>query len=63
MNKVLLIIQREYFTRIRKKSFVIMTLLVPALFALMYAIIAYVADDKNDAKRPHMGHVIDRANT
>ncbi len=33
MNKILLIIQREYVTRVRKKSFIIMTLVVPALFA------------------------------
>ncbi|MFN5494008.1 MAG: hypothetical protein ACK5AQ_07095 [Bacteroidota bacterium] len=31
--KVLLIIQREYLTRVRKKSFLIMTLLGPLLMA------------------------------
>ncbi|HEY4198753.1 MAG TPA: ABC transporter permease, partial [Mucilaginibacter sp.] len=63
MNKILLIIQREYFTRVRKKSFVIMTMLVPALFALMYAIIAYIANDKNDIKSTHIIYVIDSAGT
>ncbi|HAS46392.1 MAG TPA: ABC transporter permease [Microscillaceae bacterium] len=33
MNKILLIIQREYLVRVRKKSFVIMTLIAPLLFA------------------------------
>jgi ABC-2 type transport system permease protein len=33
MNKTLLIIQREFVTRVRKKSFIIMTLLGPLLFA------------------------------
>lgn len=33
MSKVSLIIKREYMTRVRKKSFVIMTLLGPLLFA------------------------------
>ena len=61
MNKVLLIIQREYITRVRKKSFLVMTLLVPALFALMYAVIAYMADDKNDVKTMHVVNVIDSA--
>jgi ABC-2 type transport system permease protein len=61
MHKVLLIIQREYLTRVRKKSFIVMTLLVPALFALMYKIIAYVADDKNDVKATHIVHVVDSA--
>ncbi len=33
MNKILLIIQREYYVRVRKKSFLIMTALAPLLFA------------------------------
>jgi len=61
MNKVLLIIQREYLTRVRKKSFIVMTLLVPALFALMYKVIAYVADDKNEVKAMHIVNVVDSA--
>ncbi|HEY4325349.1 MAG TPA: ABC transporter permease [Mucilaginibacter sp.] len=59
MNKILLIIQREYVTRVRKKSFVIMTLLVPALFAAMYAVIALVAGDKDQTM--HIVNVIDQS--
>ena len=33
MSKIGLIIKREYTTRIRKKSFIIMTILGPLLFA------------------------------
>ncbi len=33
MNKIGLIIRREYLTRVRKKSFIIMTLIGPVLFA------------------------------
>jgi ABC-2 type transport system permease protein len=57
MNKILLIIQREYITRVRKKAFVIMTLLVPALFAAMYAVIAMVAGNKDETM--HVVNVID----
>ncbi|NNC83427.1 MAG: ABC transporter permease, partial [Flavobacteriales bacterium] len=32
MHKVWLIIQREYLTRVKKKSFIIMTILGPLLF-------------------------------
>ena len=32
MNKILLIIQREYLTRIRKKTFIISTILFPVLY-------------------------------
>jgi len=57
MNKILLIIQREYITRVRKKAFVIMTLLVPALFAAMYMVIALVARNKDETM--HVVNVID----
>lgn len=35
MNKIILIIQREFLSRVRKKSFIIMTILAPLLFAAM----------------------------
>ncbi len=35
MNKIALIIGREYSTRVRKKSFIIMTILGPILFAAL----------------------------
>ena len=38
MNKILLVIQREYLTRVKKPSFWILTLVVPILIALVYAI-------------------------
>jgi len=59
MNKILLIIQREYVTRVRKKSFIIMTLLVPALFAGMFGVIALVANDKNQTM--HIVNVVDNS--
>ncbi len=33
MNKISIIIKREYMTRVRKKSFIIMTILAPILMA------------------------------
>ncbi len=52
MNKIALIIRREYITRVRKKSFIIMTLLTPFLFALIFVIPALVMsnDDKEFKK-------------
>ncbi len=52
MNKISLIIRREYITRVRKKSFIIMTLLTPFLFALIFVIPALVmsSDDKDFKK-------------
>ncbi|HEY9003547.1 MAG TPA: ABC transporter permease [Mucilaginibacter sp.] len=57
MNKILLIIQREYVTRVRKRSFIIVTLLVPTLIASLFAVIAYIAKDKDQTM--HVVNVID----
>ncbi|MBN2762686.1 MAG: hypothetical protein JXR41_06325, partial [Bacteroidales bacterium] len=35
MNKIFLIVAREYITRVRKKSFILMTFLGPVLFAAL----------------------------
>lgn len=42
MQIILLIIQREYLVRVRKKSFLIMTILGPILLAAIYVIPAYL---------------------
>lgn len=41
MNKILLIIQREYLSRVKKKSFIVMTLLTPILIGAFYGIMIY----------------------
>jgi ABC-2 type transport system permease protein len=54
MNKILLIIQREYLSRVKKKSFLVLTFLVPVLFIGMFAILGYLAvkgDDLGDDKK------------
>lgn len=43
MNTIFLIIKREYLTRVRKRSFVIMTILGPLLIFGFYAIIGWAA--------------------
>jgi len=43
MNKILLIIQREYLSRVKKKSFLVLTLLVPVLFVGMIGLVGYLA--------------------
>lgn len=44
MSKTLVIIQREYLTRVRKKSFVIMTILGPILMASLLIVPAFIAN-------------------
>ncbi|MBC8319412.1 MAG: ABC transporter permease [Bacteroidetes bacterium] len=44
MNKIFLIIQREYLSRVKKRSFIIMTIIGPVLMAAMIILPAYLAD-------------------
>ena len=48
MNKIGLIIQREYLTRVRKKSFVIMTILGPVLMAALFIVPVWLAMNEED---------------
>lgn len=52
MNKTLLIIKREYLSRVKKKSFIIMTFLTPLIIAGFYGLIIYFSikgiNDKTD---------------
>lgn len=48
MHKTLLIIQREYLSRVKKKSFLLMTFLVPLLFLGMTALVAYLTKTGGD---------------
>jgi ABC-2 type transport system permease protein len=43
MSKIGLIISREYFTRVKKKSFLLTTILVPLVLVAFYAIIIVIA--------------------
>lgn len=43
MKNILLILQHEYYTRVSKKSFIIMTLLGPLLIGLFYGAIALIS--------------------
>ena len=52
MNKISVIIKREYITRVRKKSFIIMTLLAPVLMAAVFIIPALLMTNQDkDFKR------------
>jgi len=50
MKKILLIIQREYLTRVRKRSFVVMTILGPLLMAATIIVPVYLATRMNETK-------------
>jgi ABC-2 type transport system permease protein len=51
MNKTILILKREYLTRVKKKSFIILTLLVPFLMVGMFALIIVLSMSSDKKER------------
>ena len=52
MKNIFLVLKREYLVRVRKKSFIVMTILTPLLIAAFYGIIVWAAvgSFKNERK-------------
>jgi ABC-2 type transport system permease protein len=50
MNKTLLILKQEYLKRVKKKSFIILTILMPFLIAAVYGLVIYfsIKDDTEE---------------
>lgn len=51
MKQILLILQREFNTRVRKKSFIIITLITPILFAALMVLPAYLMSRDDEKTR------------
>ena len=51
MNKILLIIQREYLSRVKKRSFIVMTIIGPVLMAAMIILPAFLANWSEATKK------------
>jgi ABC-2 type transport system permease protein len=50
MSKISLIIKREYLTRVKKKSFIVMTILGPILMAALFIVPVYLSQMGGDTK-------------
>lgn len=50
MNKLLLIIKREFIAKVRNKSFIVMTFLSPMLFVAIGVFVGYISTMKTDLK-------------
>lgn len=61
MNKILLIIQREYITRVRKRSFIVMIFVVPGLILAMGGAIALIAKNSDELTDKEVVKVIDKS--
>lgn len=60
MNKISLIISREYLFRVKKKSFLLTTILVPLVIVVFYAAIIYISLEGSNEKQKIA--VLDEAN-
>lgn len=54
MNKILIIIQREFMTRVSKKSFILLTVLMPFIFAALIFVPVWLAGIKSDEQKTVM---------
>jgi len=50
MSKLLLIIKREFIAKVRNKSFIVMTFLIPLLFVGIGVFVGYLCQMKADLK-------------
>lgn len=51
MNKTLLILTQEYLKRVKKKSFIVLTILVPLLFVGIFALVIYLSVQGDNQER------------
>lgn len=59
MNKTLLIFKREYLTRVTKKTFLVMTLLMPILMGALMVVPTYLANKESTSEQ--LVGVVDRS--
>jgi ABC-2 type transport system permease protein len=51
MKKILLVVKREFITRVKKKSFIIMTVLTPVLFACLILVPTLISQIKSEKEK------------
>ncbi|MDG3581474.1 ABC transporter permease [Galbibacter pacificus] len=51
MDKLILIIKREYLAKVRNKSFIVLTILSPLIIVAMIALVVYLAKVNSEEKR------------
>lgn len=59
MNKIFLVIQREYLSRVKKKSFLIATLLTPLIFPAIMGVFVWIAMSEKENQSLRIIEVID----
>lgn len=61
MNKVWLIMQREFLNRVQKKSFLITTILVPLIFPAVIGVLVYIMKKEAESAKADTVQVVDES--
>ena len=61
MNKIWLILQREFLNRVQKKSFLIATILLPLIFPALMAVLVYVASEQKKNATKDIVYYVDES--
>jgi ABC-2 type transport system permease protein len=61
MNKVFLIVQREFLSRVQKKSFLIATILTPLIFPILMGGLIYLAVNEAKTQKADIVRVLDES--
>src|SRR6266850_332714 len=61
MNKIWLIIQREFLNRVHKKSFLVATILIPLIFPAIIALLVFVSKASERNAKKEVIHYIDES--
>jgi ABC-2 type transport system permease protein len=62
MDKIWLVIKREYLSRVQKKSFLLATLLTPLIFPAIMGVFLWIAMDESDNSALRIIEVVDENN-
>lgn len=63
MNKILLIIRREFLNRVQKKSFLIATIVIPLIFPTIIGLLVYVSKEQEKNAKKDVIYYVDESNT
>lgn len=61
MNKIFLIIEREFLNRVGKKSFLVATILIPLIFPAIITVLVYINKKSTEGAEKHVIYYVDES--
>ena len=61
MNKIFLIIEREFLNRVGKKSFLVATILIPLIFPAIITLLVFINNKTTEGKAKEVIHYVDES--